>query len=83
MEGSTTVTVTKREILVALSKPEDFILALAEVTFDGEVASAKTLRYLTQPFHREPDFAAASVNYEIKELINPSNRNVAGATQEV
>ena len=31
VEGSTTVTVTKKEILAALNKPEDFILAIVEV----------------------------------------------------
>jgi hypothetical protein len=26
--------------------------------------------YLKKPFQREPDFAAVSVNYELKELFN-------------
>lgn len=69
IEGSTTVTVSKQEILTALNKPDDFILAVVEVTFDGEKAVGKTPQYIQKPFVREPDFAAVSVNYELKELI--------------
>jgi hypothetical protein len=59
-----TVTVTKNEILTALNKPEDFILALLEV--DG--ASALP-RYVRRPFWREPDFGVTSVNYDLRELL--------------
>lgn len=71
-EGAATVTVTRKEILAALNKPEDFILALVEVTFDGDKAIGKEPRYIKRPFQREPDFAAVSVNYELKELFNKS-----------
>jgi hypothetical protein len=73
VEGATTVTVTKKEILAALNKPDDFILAVVEVVFDGELAKGNKPRYLQRPFQREPDFAATSVNYELKELINLSS----------
>jgi len=63
--GSTTVTVTKNEILYSLNKPEDFILAMVE--FEGTTHSRT--HYLRQPFGREPDFGAVSVNYEFSELI--------------
>ena len=64
IQGARTVTITKNEILTALNKPEDFILALVEV--DGE----KTLpRYIQKPFQREPDFGVTSVNYDIKKLL--------------
>jgi RNase H-fold protein (predicted Holliday junction resolvase) len=61
--GADTVTVTKNEILTALNKPDDFILALVEV--DGESATA---RYVRRPFQREPDFGVTSVNYDLKDL---------------
>ncbi|MDI6898120.1 helicase-related protein [Methanocella conradii] len=64
VRGSTTVTVTKNEILTALNKPDDFILALVEV--EGEDAVVK---YVKKPFQREPDFGATSVNYDLKELL--------------
>jgi superfamily II DNA or RNA helicase len=65
VKGATTVTITKNEILTALNKPEDFILAIALV--DGD---AVDLRYVRQPFQREPDFGVTSVNYDLAELLN-------------
>jgi superfamily II DNA or RNA helicase len=62
--GAPTVTVTKNEILTALNKPEDFILALVEVEGD----SASSIRYVMKPFQREPDFGVTSVNYGWGEL---------------
>jgi hypothetical protein len=66
-KGADTVTITKNEILTALNKPEDFILALAEV--DGDEA---TPRYVRRPFQREPDFGVTSVNYDLPELLSRS-----------
>lgn len=65
--GAQTVTVTKNEIMAGLNKPDDFILAVVEV--DGAVT---TPRYVRRPFKREPDFAATSVNYDIRELLAES-----------
>jgi hypothetical protein len=62
--GARVVTVTKNEILTALNKPEDFILALVEV--DG---GASEPRYVRNPFQREPDFHVTSVNYDFEELL--------------
>ena len=64
-KGSTTVTVSKNEILTALNKPEEFILAIVEV--DG---SATHTIYLKHPFRNAPDFTATSVNYDIQDLVN-------------
>jgi SNF2 family DNA or RNA helicase len=66
-KGATTVTVTKNEILTALNKPDDYILAIVEV--DGK--DTKTV-YLKRPFRERPDFAATSVNYDIVELVGKS-----------
>lgn len=62
--GSATVTVTRNEILYSLNKPEDYILAIVEMD-DG----AHKVRYIRQPFQREPDFHVTSVNYSMDELI--------------
>jgi hypothetical protein len=59
-----TVTVTKNEIMAALNKPEDFVLAI--VIVDGDAAAA---HYIRCPFEREPDFAATSVNFDLAELL--------------
>jgi len=65
MAGADTVTVTKNEILTALNKPDDYILAIVEV--NG--TQTKTV-YLKKPFRERPDFAATSVNYNIGELMS-------------
>lgn len=63
--GAETVTVTKNEILTALNRPEQFILALVEVS-DGR---AHPPRYVRQPFDTEPGFGVTSVNYDINKLL--------------
>ncbi len=60
-----TVTVTKNEILYSLNKPDDFILAMVGFAQDG----SHEVRYLRQPFMREPDFGVTSVNYNFSELL--------------
>jgi hypothetical protein len=65
VSGADTVTVTRNEILYSLNKPDDFILAIVEFLPDG----AHAVHYLRRPFRREPDFAAASVNYAFRELL--------------
>jgi hypothetical protein len=65
IEGADTVTVTKNEILYSLNKPDDFILALVEFAADDK----HRVRYVRQPFRREPDFGVTSVNYDFAELL--------------
>ncbi len=60
-----TVTVTRNEILCSLNKPDDFILAVVEFRDDD----THRVHYVRRPFRREPDFAAASVNYKMKDLL--------------
>ncbi|EHO62175.1 helicase-related protein [Dialister succinatiphilus] len=66
-KGAETVTVSKNEILTALNRPEEFILALVEV--DGE--NTHTL-YLKKPFRNPPDFTATSINFNIRDLVKES-----------
>ena len=65
-KGSTTVTVSKNEILTGLNKPEQFILAIVEV--DGQ--QTRTI-YLKEPFKGSsaPDFPEVSRSYSIDGLI--------------
>jgi SNF2 family DNA or RNA helicase len=63
--GADTITVTKNEILTSLNTPEEFILAIVEF-LSGDTHRA---HYLRQPFRREPDFGATSVNYAFRDLI--------------
>ena len=63
--GAETITVTRNEILYSLNKPDDFILAIVEFAADD----THRVHYVRRPFRREPDFGAASVNYEFRELL--------------
>lgn len=65
-KGATTVTVSKNEMLTALNKPEEFILAIVEV--DG--AKTHTV-YLKEPFNGidKPGFMEVSRNFNIAELV--------------
>jgi superfamily II DNA or RNA helicase len=73
--GADTVTVTRNEILTAINSPEQYILALIEV----EGSQARQLRYVREPFSKEPDFGVTSVNYDWKRLwkagVEPSREN--------
>ncbi len=62
--GARTVTVTRGEIMAALNKPDDFILAIA--TVDGD---STELSYVRQPFQNEPDFTVTSVNFDLNKLL--------------
>ncbi|MGO9275689.1 MAG: helicase-related protein [Terriglobia bacterium] len=63
--GALTVTVTRNEILTALNKPDDFILAIGQVE-NGH----QHLTYVHQPFRDEPEFAVESINYKLQELLS-------------
>ena len=65
VQGAATVTVTKNEVLTSLNKPEDYILAIVEFQDGG----TEQVHYVRRPFRREPDFRAASVNYDLPELL--------------
>ena len=65
ISGADTIVATRNEILYSLNKPEDFILAIVE--FLGE--DQHQVHYLRQPFQREPDFGATSVNYDFAGLL--------------
>jgi superfamily II DNA or RNA helicase len=60
-----TVCVTRNEVLTALNKPDEFILAIVQVAGD-EVGEP---HYIRQPFEIEPDFGVTSVNYRIADLL--------------
>ena len=65
IQGATTVTVTKNEVLTSLNKPDDYILAIVEFQNGG----TEQVHYIRQPFRREPDFGVTSVNYDLPELL--------------
>jgi superfamily II DNA or RNA helicase len=65
-KGSSTVTVTRNEILYGLNQQEKFILAIVFVEGDSHEGPF----YVTKPFAQEPDWAVTSVNFDLNELLN-------------
>lgn len=68
ISGADVVTVTKNEILTALNKPDDYILALVRVPGEETAGSGPEVRYIRTPFRQTPDFGVTSVNYAWSEL---------------
>lgn len=65
-KGQTTVTVTRNEILCGLNQADQFILAL--VVVDGETFEGPY--YVREPFTHEPDWAVASQNLDLSQLLS-------------
>lgn len=68
VEGSTTVHISKNQILTGLNKPDQFILALVQVRQDDSTE----VRYLRTPFQGTPRlyFNVAGVEFDWTELWN-------------
>lgn len=82
--GAKTVPIAMNEIITALNKPDDYILALVAVPpggkhingnesstteIDSETLSGCEVRYVRRPFKREPDFGKSSISYELPDLL--------------
>lgn len=65
-EQSAVATISRTQIMVALNRPEEFILAVVPVHGD----EAETPRYIRRPFTHEPDFGVTSVNYSLDDLLH-------------
>jgi hypothetical protein len=66
IQGSTTVTITRNELLYALNQAEKFVLAIVLV---GENDTVDGPYYLRNPFEAEPGWGVSSVNYDMKALL--------------
>jgi superfamily II DNA or RNA helicase len=64
-QGQCTITVSRNEIIYALNQSEKFILAI--VIVDGDTHAGPY--YIRSPFTQEPDFSVASINYDLKDLL--------------
>ncbi|WP_031597386.1 helicase-related protein [Ferrovum myxofaciens] len=64
-KGSSTVTVTRNEILYGLNQQDKFILAIVMV--DGDQHEGPF--YVTKPFTQEPDWAVTSINLDLEQLL--------------
>jgi len=64
VEGASSITVTRNEVLVALNKAEQFILAIVQVGGEND-----RIHYLHCPFQRELSNEELSTNLELKRLL--------------
>lgn len=67
-KGQSTITVTRNEISYGLNQKDKFVLAI--VLVDGERYEGPF--YVTEPFSQEPDWAVASINLDLSELLRRS-----------
>ncbi len=63
--GAPSISVTRNEILVSLNRPDAYILAIVLFAEKG----GHQVRYLRQPFRREPDFDVTKVDYSLAGLL--------------
>ena len=59
------VVVTRNEILVALNRQDQFVLAVAQVRGDA----VERLTYVRRPFGAPPDFGSSAVIYRVAALL--------------
>lgn len=64
-KGQSTITITRNEILYGLNQADKFILAI--VLVDGDQHEGPF--YVRNPFKQEPDWGVASLNWDLKQLL--------------
>jgi superfamily II DNA or RNA helicase len=64
--GADTITITRNEITYAVNQADKFVLAIVFVNPDDSLDGP---HYVSNPFSREPDWGAASVNYFVSDLL--------------
>lgn len=69
VKGATTITVTKNEIFHSWNQGEKYHLAIVLV---GEDETIDGPHYLQHPFKEEPGWGVASVNYDLRTLLEQS-----------
>lgn len=70
VSGADAITVTKNEVMYALNKPDDYILAIVEFHSDDD----HSVHYIRNPFEREPDFGVTSTDYSMRHLLAKAER---------
>jgi superfamily II DNA or RNA helicase len=66
---ASTVTVTRNEVLTALNKPEDFILAIVRIN-GNQIEPA----YVRKPFTNDVDFSVESLNFKMGDLLSQATK---------
>jgi superfamily II DNA or RNA helicase len=68
IDGADSVMITRNEIITSLNKPEDFILAIVQIS--QEFVSQP--RYVWRPFEVEPAFGVTAQQFDLKHLLSRS-----------
>jgi superfamily II DNA or RNA helicase len=71
VKGASTVTVTKNEIFESWNQGEKYHLAIVIVSEDNTVEGP---HYIPHPFKQEPEWGVASINYDLKALLERAER---------
>jgi superfamily II DNA or RNA helicase len=71
VQGASTVTITRNEMLYALNQADKFLLSIVLV---GEGDSVDGPYYLRNPFEAEPGWGVSSINYEIEVLLERAGK---------
>ena len=71
IQGATTVTITRNEMLYALTQSDKFVLPIALVS-EGDAVEGPF--YIRNPFDAEPGWGVSSVNYDLKALLELSTK---------
>ena len=66
VQGASTVTITRNEMLYAFNQGDKFVLAIALVG-EGDVIDGP--HYIRNPFDREPGWGVASINFNLGDLL--------------
>ena len=74
IQGATTLTVTRNEILYAFNQGDKFVLAIVLVNPDDTTEGPF---YIHQPFDQEPGWGVSSVNFNLAELLRKAQNGVA------
>jgi len=66
VKGTSTVTITRNEMLYAFNQGDKFVLAVVLVNEDD---SAEGPYYIRNPFQSEPGWGVTSINYNLSDLL--------------
>ncbi len=69
--GAATVTITRNEMIYALNQADKFVLAIVLVAENNVIDGP---HYVMKPFQSEPGWGVASINYELKALLEKAVR---------
>ena len=61
--------VTRNEIVVGINSSESYFLVIVQIEPTGDSHNVRKPVYIKNPFEKEPDFEAASLNYKVADML--------------